>query len=347
MRIGFSVTTPYELAGSAQIKVRPPSAAAFQGAEVVNRSPGCNYEDPNAACRNDTRGNVGLQFPWVLRAGVEVRPLSNLRIEGAVVWETWSMQREVSIRPNDVWIQGALGGSLDYQVGPLNIPRNMNDTVSIRVGAEWTPDPILTVRAGGYWENGSFSDPYLTALTIDSDKVVMGAGVGVNVSPEVSVDALIGYIWLASRQVRDSMVPQPNPIRPPASEANTVYIGNGDYSMTAPFVGLGLRWRMDAGHIRGPGEEEPEAEPSDGDETSAPPSDETTEPASDESAPSGDPSVPWYLRGQGSNAQPATQTEQSETESTEEAPAAEEAEPEEEERPARRQRHRRTRRHRR
>ncbi len=351
IRIGLSATTPYQLSGSAQIKVRPPSAAAFQGAEVVNRSGGCDYQNPNASCRNDTRGNVGLQFPWVLRAGVEVRPFSNLRVEAAVVWETWSMQRSVSIRPNDVWIQNALGGALNYQVGPINIPRNMRDTVSIRLGGEWTPDPMVTIRLGGYWENGAFNDPYLTALTIDSDKVVMGGGAAINVSPEVSIDATVGYIWLASRHVRNSAVPQANPIRPPNAPDHTDYIGNGDYSMTAPYVGLGLRWRLDGGHIRGPGEEEPEPaaareeESTEPTEPSAPvaPSAPTTEPDAS------DGSTPWYLRGQrGDAAAPESPApEESGNAAPEEsAPDEARAQPEEEERPARRRRHHRSRRRR-
>ncbi len=343
VRIGLSVSTPFNLEGSARIQVRPPSAAAFSGAQVVNRGSGCDWESPDAACRQDTRADVQLEFPWILRLGVEVRPVTGLRVEAAVVYESWSVQDQARIRPRDVWIEGALGGALDYQVGPLNIPRNMNDTVSIRLGGAYTIDDLVTIRAGGYWENGAFSDPYLTALTIDSDKVVMSAGVGIDVSREFSIDVLGGYIWMASRAVRDSAVPQPNPIRPPGNEAETVYVGNGDYSMGAPFFGLGIRWRGDSGNIRGPGEDEPEAVP---EESTTPPEEsstpeESTTPAESttpEPAPS-DPSVPWYLRGQQGGAQPGT----TEAPATEPAhPAVEDDEPEE--RPRRRTRRRRRRR---
>lgn len=302
VRIGASISTPFNLEGSALVQVRPPSAAAFQGAEVVNRRPGCNYMDRNDPCRTDTRADVQLEFPWILRFGVEVRPVPELRLEAAVVWETWSVQDAARIQPRDAWIQGALGGALDYQVGPIDVPRNMNDTVSVRLGGAYTIDDRVTLRLGGYWENGSFSDPYLTVLTVDSDKLVMGGGVGVNLTDDVSLDVTGGYIWMASREVRDSAVPQANPIRPPRSEAETIYVGNGDYSMSAPFFGLGVRVRLDGGRIRGPGEEEPAAEEPAAEEPAA-------EEPSAETAPV-DPSTPWYLQGRQTPTEPSATEEE-------------------------------------
>ncbi|HJL19589.1 MAG TPA: outer membrane protein transport protein [Sandaracinaceae bacterium LLY-WYZ-13_1] len=282
VKIGASVATPFNLEGTAAVNVRPPPAAAFDGAEVVNRRPGCNWEDETDPCRDDTVADAQLEFPWVIRLGVEVRPVPELRIEGAVVWETWSVQDAARIDPQDVWIEGALGGGLEYQVGPLDIPRNMNDTVSVRLGGAYTIEEMVTARLGVSYENGAFSDEYLTALTIDSDKVIVSGGAGIRVTPELQIDVLVGYLWMASRSVRNSLVPQPNPIRPPASEVETIYIGNGDYSMGAPFFGLSVTGRLDRGNIRGPGE---------GDEE-APSGEPGPEPAE---GPAGE--QPWYERG--------------------------------------------------
>lgn len=331
VRIGASVATPFNLEGTANIRVRPPSAAAFDGAEVVNRRDGCDYENPDAPCRSETVADTQLEFPWVFRLGIEVRPVPELRLELAGVYETWSVQDQARIDPQDVWIEGALGGGLEYQVGPLNIPRYMNDTISVRLGGAYTIEEVVTARLGVSYENGAFADEWLTALTIDSDKVVISGGVGVNVSDEVSIDANVGYVWMAPRNVTNSMVPQPNPIRPPGNEAERVFIGNGTYTMSAPFFGLGMRWRVDAGHIRGPGEplpgeepieeepageEEPGPEGTDAPEDDAPPA--TEEPAETEGAGGSDDTgrgetegagggepgegsgedQPWYLRGE-------------------------------------------------
>lgn len=330
VRIGASFSTPFDLAGSAAIQMRPPSAAAFSGAELVNRGPGCDYTNPNDPCRNNTRADVSLGFPFSLRGGVEVRPVPELRIEASVVWEAWSMQQEVQIVPRDVWIEGALG-FLDYQVGPLTIPRRMNDTVSVRLGGEYTIERVVTVRLGGSFENGAFSNPYLNALTIDSDKLIFAAGVGVNVSDEVRIDAVGGYVGLFDRSVRDSQVPQPSPIRPPLTPSDPrqagdpVFIGDGDYHVTAPFFGLGLHWRMDPPRPSASSQEpEQEAAPE------GPPQEQAPSAAPAEGAT--DPGRPWYLQGGQAPPEQAAPAEE----------AAPEASPEPEpEQPRRRPRRRR------
>lgn len=290
VRIGASVATPFNLEGTARVRVRPPSAAAFEGAEVVNRRPGCNWMDESDPCRHDTVANAQLEFPWILRLGVEVRPVPELRVELAAVYETWSVQDAARIDPQDTWIQGALGGGLEYQVGPLDIPRNMNDTISIRLGGAYTIERTVTVLLGVSFENGAFGNPWLTPLTIDSDKVIVSGGAGIDVSPEVSLDLNVGYAWLAPRTVADSMVPQANPIRPPGSDDARVFVGNGTYTMSAPFFGIGMRWRLDAGNVRGPGRED---RTDDADEPAS-----AEEPTPDLEPPGeGAEGTPWYLRG--------------------------------------------------
>lgn len=276
VRIGASLSTPFNLEGSARLRVRPPAAAAFESAEVVNRRPGCNWQDESDPCRHDTVADAQLEFPWVVRLGVELRPVPELRVEAAVVYESWSVQDAARIHPRDVWIEGALGGGLEYQVGPLDIPRHMNDTVNVRLGGAYTIDHRVTPRLGVSYENGAFRDEYLTPLTIDSDKVIVSGGAGIHFSPELTLDVVLGYVWMAPRSVRNSQVPQPNPIRPPATETETLFIGNGDYSMGAPFFGLSITGRLDSGQLRGPGD--PIA---------------TEEPTAEES----ESERPWYLQG--------------------------------------------------
>ncbi len=250
VRLGFSLMTPFDLSGTASIRVRTPGAAAFDGAFVRTRAGDCNIDavpdaevaaDPAHRCRL-TNAGVDIDFPLVLRFGAQLDLVENLALELAVVWETWSFQRAAVVVPDDVWFSDALGGALDYQVGTLSIPRNMNDTVSVRIGGEYTIDGFLTFRLGGYYENGSFGDPWLQALTIDSDKIVVSGGASVRAVDGLWIDVMVGYAHLFPRDVTTSMVPQANPIRP---SADPVYIGNGSYRMTAPFVGLGMRYDFD------------------------------------------------------------------------------------------------------
>jgi long-chain fatty acid transport protein len=224
VRIGASILTPYTLSGEATLRVRLPSAAAFDGARV-----------------DGDRAHTALDFPWILRAGVEVRPLSGLRIEAAVVGELWSRQQSLTITPQDIWLRDVLALG-DYQIGAVSIPRAMRDTLSLRLGGEYVRGRV-GVRAGVAYENGAFDDATLTPLTLDSDKVTLALGVSVELFPGFFLDASYQHFFLRDRTVRNSAVPQPNPIRP--IPADPVYIGNGDYAMEVDTFGVGLRWALD------------------------------------------------------------------------------------------------------
>jgi long-chain fatty acid transport protein len=297
VRLGFSMMTPFVFSGAANIQVRPPAAAMFDGAFTRTREGTCatvTDEEISAvregggthACEATT-ADFRLDFPWILRLGVQLDLIENLALELAVVWETWSVQQEAMIRPRDVWIVDSLG-FLDFEVGQLSIPRRMTDTVSVRLGGEYTLDDFVQIRGGAYYENGAFSDEYLQALTIDSDKIVVAVGGSIRAFDGVWIDAMVGYAHLFSRSVRNSQVPQPNPIRP--APADQVFVGNGDYSMTAPFFGLGVRvrpdWSPGAAAVT-----EPEPVP----ETTPEPTETTPEPTETQV----DPHTPWYQQGAG------------------------------------------------
>jgi len=231
LRVGASFSTPYTISGEADMRVRLPSASIFRGATVEGDSV-----------------ELELPFPWVARLGVELRPVDAFRVELAAAYEAWSRQDAVRIVPNDVWIRGAAAIG-DYQVGPLVIPRNMRDVISLRLGGAYEFGPSgVRVSLGANYETSSFADSHLSPLTLDSDKLVLGAGVRFPVSDEVAISVSYGHIFLADRQVRDSQVPQTNPIRPePASgtppPGGPVFVGDGDYVMEADMFGLGLEWR--------------------------------------------------------------------------------------------------------
>ncbi len=231
--IGASITTPHTIGGEAHLAVRLPSAAVFDGATL----------------RGD-HANVNVEFPWIVRAGVEGRPSDRLRIEGAVVYEAWSVQREVSIVPKDVTIDDVVGiGS--YDMGAITIPREMNDVISLRAGGEYAVTPEqLVLRAGVNYETSSFDSATLTALTLDAAKLVVGVGASFKVSDAIWLDVAYGHVFMADPSVRDSRVPQSAAIRPPrdpntpGTQGGLTYIGDGDYSMEADMFGIGLRWQL-------------------------------------------------------------------------------------------------------
>lgn len=234
-KVGASVMLPYTIGGEAKLEVQLPNAPLFDGAEVVG----------------DT-ADISLPFPLVARLGVELSPQKQWRVEVGVAFERWSTQRDLNIEPKGISIVN--GVSLDeYQVGPVNIPRNMQDVWSLRLGGEYDVElgiPI-TVRAGVLIENGAFPDETLTALTLDSNKAVLGLGASFEVMEGLWLDLAYGHIFMQDRVVSNSVVYQQNPIRPPLTQDTPMDpvgepepIGNGRYEMEADFVGGGLRWSL-------------------------------------------------------------------------------------------------------
>ena len=233
VRVGASfVWWPKAVSGDAKLQVRLPSAPLFDGARVEG-----------------DKAHLELALPFMLRGGVELRPARGLRMEAALVWEHWATQRAATITPKNIWIRDAVAIG-DYQVGPLAIPRHMNDVFSVRLGGSYRfADERVEVSLGVNYENSSFDDAYLSPLTLDSSKWITGLGVSVRVSESVWLDVSYAHVFLQDRDVTNSQVPQPNPIRPPRSPevppnaGGAVPIGNGRYAMEADMVGIGLRWR--------------------------------------------------------------------------------------------------------
>ncbi len=236
VRVGASFAWwPRAVSGDATLQVRLPSAPLFDGARVEG-----------------DKARLELELPFILRGGVEFRPTRGLRIEAALVWEHWATQQAARITPKNVWIRDAVAIG-DYQVGPLDIPRNMNDVYSVRFGGSYRfADERVELSLGVNYENSSFKDAYLTPLTLDSSKWVTGLGISVQVTGGVWIDVSYAHVFLQDRNVTDSQVPQPNPIRPPRNPdvpptaGGAVAIGNGRYAMEADMVGVGIRWQLDA-----------------------------------------------------------------------------------------------------
>jgi long-subunit fatty acid transport protein len=223
---------PYKLGGTAKLKIGLPSAAIFEDA----------YLDGNKA-------KFAMDFPLMARLGVEVRPVPYLRVEGAFVWEQWSRQKSISLKPSEPIFMRNVTGITDYQIGDVEIDRNMRDIWSLRGGLElFVPDswqPAIfrqfksAVRVGVTYEKGAFSKSAMTPLTLDSDKWVLSAGNSFNFLTErLRLDGVIGYMFMADPKVRNSNILQPSSIRP-APEDRTA-LGNGDYKMGALYIGGGM-----------------------------------------------------------------------------------------------------------
>jgi len=254
VRVGASVMLPYTVGGTAKLDVNLPGGPLFGEASECTKE--TRNSNPKCAHVIGDQADVALQFPMVARLGVEVRPTNTFRAEVDVVYEGWSRQRDLKIKPHgDVRIENAVGVPL-YQIGTISIPRQMQDVYSLRVGGELRPMEKVPVilRAGVIAENGSFKSKTLTPFTLDSNKLVVGAGFSFEVVKDFWIDGLYAHIFMKNMQVRDSIVYPANPIRPRlnaqrdangrADSGSPEPVGNGDYVMEADVIGGGLRWNI-------------------------------------------------------------------------------------------------------
>jgi long-subunit fatty acid transport protein len=165
LSLGASAMLPYHLRGPASLSATLPSAAAFDTAVVQG-----------------DRADFDMPFPLIVPIGSEFRPWPSLRLEGAFGWEQWSTQKSIDATRNHVRMVNVRGLG-DYDVGPIELMRNMGDTWSVRGGCElFVPQRFLpallkktryAMRGGIAYEKSAFTDKPLTPLALDSDKVLL------------------------------------------------------------------------------------------------------------------------------------------------------------------------------
>jgi long-chain fatty acid transport protein len=72
-------------------------------------------------------------------------------------------------------------------------PKNYSDTYILRVGGEYLMG-CMKLRAGYYFDHTPVSDPYVDPLLPDASRHGLSAGIGVNITNHLSVDA--GYLFI-------------------------------------------------------------------------------------------------------------------------------------------------------
>lgn len=203
------------------------------------------------------RAQVSADLPMIVRGGIEVRPTPALRVEVGGTWQEWSVQDEIAVEPIDVVVQDIPTlGSVDAQA--VSLERNMRDTFSVNLGGEYTWQDLFPkqrdfgLSAGVMYERGAFGDAWLSPVSPDTDKVLIGLGLTVQVTEHLLLDATFGHIFMRNRNVTDSEVLLPTVIRPePGGPGDDGFdagerprIANGKYRMEANFIGAGLRWMI-------------------------------------------------------------------------------------------------------
>lgn len=232
LRLGVSFHLPFWIDSPATESVRLPGAPVFDNARVAGDS-----------------ANVSFKLPWTLRAGIEFRPVEDLRIEAGGGMEAWSMHDEIKVESKDIALENVAGFPARYTIAPVTLDRGFQDSYSARLGGELGFDVgsyRLAARSGVMWERSAIPKEYLSAATIDLDKVVVSVGGSLYIG-KWRFDGVFARVIASDQEVGvgEQRVRQLNPVLSnPPQYPN--YINAGTYSASANVLGLGLVYQFDS-----------------------------------------------------------------------------------------------------
>lgn len=225
VRVGFSGHLPFWVRSSGTIKTRLPAAAPFATARQEG-------ED----------ADIAFELPWNLRAGVESRPLENLRLELALAYDGWDVHDSIRVDPQGVALKNVVGFPETYYIPSVNLPRQFQGAFSARLGAEYgisLGKMRLDLRGGAGFETSAVPNEYVSVLTIDSNKITPTLGAGLTVG-SLRFDAVVAHAFFLTQDVdpRTAKIGQVSPVAANPSP-NPNIINGGTYAASATMIGLG------------------------------------------------------------------------------------------------------------
>jgi long-chain fatty acid transport protein len=230
VRIGVSAQLPFAIRSSGKLKIRLPEAAVF-----------------DKATQEGEDVKVRFNLPLVLRAGVEARPIENLRIEAAYVREFWSTHRSIDVTPENVNLLGITGFPSPFKVVGISLPKSFEDTHSFRLGGEMkfplkVSENAVSARLGAMYEPSAIPDDYVSAVTIDMDKVIVGLGGSFHAGEHWRFDALVSHVFAGDVHVdpATAKIGRVNPVK--GNPTETEAVNGGTYSVSATMFGLGANY---------------------------------------------------------------------------------------------------------
>jgi len=215
--LGLAIQAPSRVSATGKFMSRLPSSAFFNGARVVG-----------------DEADLSFTLPAAVRAGIELHPTPALRIEVALDTELWSMHDEINIAPHDIRIENAAGVGT-YRVGNLEIPRKFTTSFAPAVGVEWH-GPQLVLGAGYSYETAAAPTGYVSVLTVDSAKHLLGIGGGYEAGGwQIGASAGIALLADVNVALADARVTQLTPIR---DQPSNVMVNAGSYKSHYLIAGL-------------------------------------------------------------------------------------------------------------
>jgi long-chain fatty acid transport protein len=188
---------------------------------------------------------VAFTLPAVARAGIEVRPIDELRIELAYVREFWSEQQAITITPENMSIDGIAGMPPKVAIPPITMPRGFQDSQSFRLGGEARfavgEDMGVGVRAGAAYETTAVPPAYLNLSALDFTKWTASLGASLYYGRHWRFDGVWAHTFASTVYV-DPNIARINRINPIDGNAPFEPVNGGTYSASADLFGVGCNY---------------------------------------------------------------------------------------------------------
>lgn len=160
--------------------------------------------------------------PEELAAGVMWEPIRRLSLSADLEWARWSAFRTIHNEVPDT---------------------RFHDVVNVRVGAEWTPRPPLTVRAGWAFEPSPVPPQSGLQNYADADRHVIALGLGVDLESRgwapMRIDAHLRWHVLGRQHATKDLATLPD-VDPDAPGQQIDNLGYPSFEASGTFVQAGL-----------------------------------------------------------------------------------------------------------
>ncbi|WP_066830352.1 OmpP1/FadL family transporter [Rufibacter ruber] len=160
--------------------------ATVEGGDVTFITPGAA---PVAAQFTANQFDATLPLPDNITLGIGIMPTDKLTIGIDVQRVGWGAYKSLRFDFN-----GRVGQAPPVETTVSDAPRNYKDAYIYRIGAQYKVSDMLTVRAGGYYDQTPVRTGYLTPETPDADSRSVSAGLTLAVSEKVDLDLSFSYI---------------------------------------------------------------------------------------------------------------------------------------------------------
>lgn len=170
----------------------------------------------------DTETSVTL--PQMVSVGFQFSPLPELQLELDGNWRGWSSYDRLDIELPD--------GSVDTQA------KDWNDSLTLRLGGEYTIQERWSVRAGAIWDEAPVPAERLDFQVPDADRVDFSLGFGARITEQLRVDLAALYVLPQKRSTATA-----EPLEPPTK---------GRFAIDVWVIGLSVGFALETRPEPGP-----------------------------------------------------------------------------------------------